>query len=254
VSKLLKLLIGAFAVLVLVAGGLVAYVVFRDSAEEQANLGAIGTGPTAPGADRDSADGTWTVQPDETVFVGYRVHEILRGADKEVTGRTKDVTGTMTIAGNTVTEAEFTADMTGLTTDDPLRDNAIRTRGPETERFPEATLKLSSPLELPSAPVKGQQISVTAKADLTLHGVTRTIDLPLQAQWDGGQIRVATTGNGARIQFQDFGFGALEVPVARTDDFGFLEVQLLFVPGEGAGSGSGGPTTTAASGTGGYGY
>jgi polyisoprenoid-binding protein YceI len=232
VSKTFKILLGAFLVVVLVAGAGTVFLLLRDSADEQASLAAIGGGPATSsyGASRTSADGNWKVQKGDGVFVGYRVHEKLRGLDKEVTGRTPDVTGTLTVAGTSIPAATFTADLTGLKTDDPLRDNTIKRQGPETTKFPEARFELTGPITLPSAPTANQQVPVTAKGTLTVHGVTKPVDVPLQAQWDGSQIKVATAGQGVRLQFEDYGFGAITVPVATTDDFAFLEVQLLFVP------------------------
>jgi polyisoprenoid-binding protein YceI len=231
VSKLLKVLLGCFAALVVVIGAGVAFIVLRDSAEEEASLEAITAGTSLPDqVARTSADGTWTVEQGDQVWVGYRVHEILRGLDKEVTGRTGDVTGSMTIDGSTITEAELTADLTGLTSDDPIRDNAIRTRGLESATYPETTFRLTEPITLDAPPAMGQPVTATATGDLTVRDQTRSIDIPLTAQWDGDQIAVATVGQGVRLEFADFGFGAIEVPIARTDDFGFLEVQLRFVP------------------------
>jgi polyisoprenoid-binding protein YceI len=228
-SKTFKILLSAFAVLVLVVGGLAAFSVLRDSAEDAPTFSAgaaPGTGPSS----RTSPDGTWTVKPDSAVFVGFRVHEILRGLDKEVTGRTPDVTGTMTVAGPQITAVEIQADLTGLKTDDPMRDGAIGRMGLETNKFPQGTFVLTAPIILPAVPALGQEISATAKGNLTIHGVTRPVEVPVQARWDGDQIQVLTSGGGVRVEFADYGFGALKVPFAESDAFGYFEFKLLFVP------------------------
>ena len=234
-SKVLKVVLGVVVALVLVIGGLGAYLVLKDSADDQANLAAIGTtvpggGGAASSSGRATPDGTWKVAPGEGVFVGYRVHEKLRGLDKDVTGRTSDVSGTMTVAGTQVTDVKLTADLTKLQTDDPLRDGAVKRSGLETNRFPDGTFVLTEPVTLAGVPKQGEQGTASAKGNLTLHGVTRPVTVPLTAVWDGDQIRVASAGAGVRIQFQDYGFGALTSPVASTDDFGFFELQLRFVP------------------------
>jgi polyisoprenoid-binding protein YceI len=234
VSKAFKLVLGVVAAFVLLAGAGIAFFVLRDSAEDQASLGGITVGTTAPeggaASSRTSADGRWTVRQGDGVFIGYRVHEKLRGLDKEVTGRSPVVTGSMTVAGSTISAAEFTGDLRQLKSDDNSRDNAIKRMGPQTDQFPEAKFVLSGPLTLAAAPEVGRPVTATAKGKLTVHGVTRDVDFPLTAQWDGDTIRAATTGDGVRFQFQDYGFEALKVPIAETDDFGFIEVQLLFVP------------------------
>jgi polyisoprenoid-binding protein YceI len=237
VSKVFKLVLGAFVVVVVLAGAGVAYFVLKESADDQASLGGITVGTTAAGgaggsggSSRTSADGRWTVQQGDGVFIGYRVHEKLRGLDKEVTGRSPVVSGTLTVSGSSITGAEFTGDLRQLKSDEAPRDSAIKRMGPETDKFPEAKFTLTGPLALPSAPAVGQEVQVTAKGSLTVHGVTKAVDFPLVAQWDGETIRAATTGGGVRFEFKDYGFDALTAPVAETDDFGFLEVQLLFVP------------------------
>jgi polyisoprenoid-binding protein YceI len=230
-SRTLKTLLGVVVVLIVVVVAGVVFLELRNSADEKASLGAIAPGTTAgAGSTRDSADGNWKVQAGDTVFVGFRIHETLRGLDKDVTGRTGTVTGTMTVAGATVPKAEFTADLANLKTDDPLRDGALKRSGPETSRFPQATFKLTAPIALPSAPKAGSEISVTAKGDLTIHGTTKSVDVPLKAKWDGGSQITAATTDGVRIVFQDYGFSQPSTPFATPDDFGFLELQLLFVP------------------------
>jgi polyisoprenoid-binding protein YceI len=215
---------------VVIVVGLGAWSIMRDSAEEPASLGSIGTAPAGGPSSRDTPEGDWKVQPGAGVFLGYRVHEKLRGIDKEVTGRSSAVTGTMTISGNQVTAVQLEGDLTKLATDDPLRDGAVRRMGPETDKFPTSTFTLTAPITLPATPMPGAPVNVTAKGDLTLHGVTKPVDAPLTAQWDGGQIKVATAGAGVRVDFADYGFAALKVPVAETDGFGYFELQLLFVP------------------------
>jgi polyisoprenoid-binding protein YceI len=230
-SKTVKILLGVGVLVVVLVGGLGAFSVLRDSADDEASLAGIGTTvPADASSSRTSADGDWKVAPGEGVFVGYRVHEKLRGLDKEVTGRTTGVTGTMTVAGTQITAVDLTADLTKLTTDDPLRDGAVKRSGLETTTYPEGTFTLTSPIVLASAPKAGGPVTTSAKGNFTIHGVTKPVEVPLTAQWDGDQIRVATTGGGVRIQFQDYGFDALNVPVASTDNFGFFEVQLAFVP------------------------
>jgi polyisoprenoid-binding protein YceI len=100
------------------------------------------------------------------------------------------VTGTMQVAGDTVEEVKIEADLTQLTSDEDRRDNAIRQRGLESERFPTATLELTGPIQLGSAPVEGQAVQGDGKGRLTVHGVTREVALDLQGRWSGDSIQV----------------------------------------------------------------
>src|SRR6478735_2386006 len=74
--------------------------------------------------------------------------------DNEATGRTSDVTGSMAISGSTVSGISVTADLTKLQSDKAFRDNVLKSRGLETDKFPTATFTSTAPATLPSAPVK----------------------------------------------------------------------------------------------------
>jgi len=239
VSKATKGIIAAVVVIVLVGGGFLVWDrVLRDKSDPTANVNAIGGTPSGTsaagssgGASSGSPDGSWKIQQGDTVFVGYRVHEIFaQGAlSKTANGRSTAVTGTMTVAGDQVTAVELTADTTKLKSDESRRDGAISSRGLETATFPEATFKLTSPVAFGSVS-EGQQTTVTAKGDLTLHGQTKSVEVPLTAVWTGSEIKVATQGEGLPIAFADYGMTSIEVPgFVTTDDHGTLELQLLFV-------------------------
>jgi polyisoprenoid-binding protein YceI len=184
-----------------------------------------------------SVDGTWQV--DRTLgsfsdftssFVGYRVQEQLAsiGANTAV-GRTPDVTGTMTIQGAQVTAAEFTADLTGLKSDDDRRDGQLRRQGIETATFPNATFKLTAPLDFGSVPADGQSITVTATGDFTLHGVTKSVNVQLSAKRSSDVIVV--TGS-LPITFADYNISKPQgFVVLSIDDHGTMEFQLLFTKG-----------------------
>ena len=160
-------------------------------------------------------------------FVGYRVQETLAsiGANTAV-GRTPAVSGTLTLSGTIVTAAEITADLTQLKSDDDRRDGQLRRQGIQTSQFPNATFTLTKPIDLGSIPADGTSVSVTATGDFTLHGVTKSVEIPLQAKLSGSTIVV--TGS-LPIAFADYG---IEPPnsfvVVSIEDHGIMELQLLF--------------------------
>ena len=94
--------------------------------------------------------------------------------EQTATGRTSDVTGSFTITGTTVRDVSVTADLRTLTSDRDQRDNAIKDRGLESNRFPEAKFVLTAPIDEPKLPAAGETVTTTAKGDFTLHGVTKT--------------------------------------------------------------------------------
>lgn len=202
--------------------------------ESADDTGDTGDGDAAAGSDEgdtgsgDGLDGTWTVEANEEVtFVGYRIDEVLTTVgDFTVVGRTPDVTGTMQIEGTMVTATELVAQMETLTTDNGARDRAMRSQALETSQFPEATFSLTSPIDLGAIPADGETISVTATGDLTIHGVTQSVDFPLDAQVVGDNIVVVGQLD---VLLADYGINAPSAPiVASVEDNAILELSVAF--------------------------
>jgi polyisoprenoid-binding protein YceI len=211
------------------------------SADSSAPTATGGTVPIASGgsgtSDPGGPDGTWTI--DTTIgsftdfsssFVGYRVDETLaENRANTAVGRTLQVSGTLVLAGSTITSVEVTADLTGLRSDDDRRDGRLRQQAIETDQFPEATFRLTAPIELGAVPADGATFVVNATGDLTLHGVTQNVTIPIEARLSGNVVTV--TGS-IDIAFADF---AIERPtsflVLSIEDHGVMEVQLLFSRG-----------------------
>ena len=203
---------------------------------------AVGADPSAdPAASEDPAataasaggiTGSWTVDSsigsgDTGTFVGYRVQETLAtvGA-QEAVGRTSNVTGTMTIDGTTITAVDITADLTTLQSDEANRDRQLQRQGIETGTYPTATFSLTQPIDIGSVPADGQVINATATGNLTLHGVTKEVQIPLQARLDGDVITVVGS---LPIQFADYNITSPHgMVVLSIEDHGTLELQLHF--------------------------
>lgn len=252
------------AVLVVAAGGLW-YLFLRPSGPAPVSLGtspsaaatetateAAGeaTGAPSAAASADPAtgggaasgeglDGPWTTDPSigsfsdfSSSFVGYRVQETLASVGAtEAVGRTPDVTGGITIDGTSITAAEFTADLTTLRSDNGRRDGQLQRQALETSTFPTATFMLTSPIELGSVPADGETVEVTAIGDLTLHGVTKAVEIPLQARLSGDLITVAGS---LPIVFADFGMDTPQAMIVLSvEDHGTMELQLQLTRGPG---------------------
>jgi polyisoprenoid-binding protein YceI len=191
--------------------------------------------PAATAATAGGIAGTWTVDPsigsgDTGTFVGYRVQETLAtvGA-QEAVGRTSDVTGTLTIDGTTITAVDITADLTTLQSDEANRDRQLQRQGIETATYPTATFSLTQPIDIGSVPADGQVIDATATGNLTLHGVTKEVQIPLQARLDGDVITVVGS---LPIQFADYAIASPHgMIVLSIEDHGTLELQLHFARG-----------------------
>ncbi len=190
--------------------------------------------PAASAAVAAGLDGTWTVDPSigsfddfSGSFVGYRVTEELVGiGTSTAVGRTPDVTGSLTLAGSTITEATFEADLTTLQSDSGMRDGQLGRQGLETDTYPTATFVLAEPIELDAVPAEGEAIAATAVGDLTLHGVTQRVEIPLEAQLSNG---VVTVVGSLPVAFGDYGMTAPEsMRVLSIDENGTMEFQLQF--------------------------
>ncbi len=186
----------------------------------------VGAGSTATvtAAAGNGIEGTW--KPTPASIVGYRVKEILEGQDTEGAGRTSAVTGTMVISGTTVKLMELSADLTKLESDSGRRDDQVQGRILETSKFPKATMKLKSPIELDSVPADRVEIAKTISVAFTLHGVTKDVNVDVKARRDGTTIQV--TGS-LRVLFADYNINDPSLPpFVKTETNGLLEFALVF--------------------------
>ena len=191
---------------------------------------AASADPSAAVADRTVA-GTWTVTDGSEA--GYRVRERLANlpAESDAVGRTSDVTGTITVVeavdGAQLTAAEITIDTTTIASDEDRRDNRLRTEGLQTDQFPTATFTLIQPVDVPAAAIGGTATDLTLVGDLTLHGVTKSVEIPAQAQLTNGQIQVAGS---LSFPLSDFDITAPNVGgfILSIADEGALEFRVVF--------------------------
>ncbi|MEA3055498.1 MAG: hypothetical protein QOD30_930 [Actinomycetota bacterium] len=184
------------------------------------------TTAAAAGTTRSGIDGTWTVATGSQA--GYRVKEVLFGQDAEAVGRTKDVTGTMTIAGTSVTEGSFTVDLTTVSSDQSRRDGQFHNRIMQTSQFPKATFTLTKPIDVGSTPGDAVEVKATATGDLTVHGVKRSVTFDVVAKRTSSAIAI----NGSiPVAFADYGIGDPSFGPAVVQDHGEIEFLLLLNPG-----------------------
>ncbi len=125
---------------------------------------------------------------------------------------------------------EVTADLTGLASDVDRRDESLTSRGLETDTFPEANFTLTEPIELGEVPATGEDISVTAVGDLTLHGVTQSVEVAIDARWsvDESGEEIEVVGSTA-IVMADYDIDPPSVGgIVDVDDNGTMEFQLFF--------------------------
>jgi polyisoprenoid-binding protein YceI len=90
-----------------------------------------------------------------------------------------------------LTAGTLTVDTTTIQSDEGRRDNRLRSEGLQTDQFPEATFVVTEPVDVPAVALAGTPTDITLVGDLTLHGVTKSVQIPAQAQLADGRIQVA---------------------------------------------------------------
>ncbi len=185
--------------------------------------GSSSAGTSSAGTSAAGVGGTWKVAGDSVV--GYRVKETLAGVNTEAAGRSSGIIGTMTISGTTVSAVDLAVDMTTFSSDQRQRDSQFNSRIMEVSKFPTATFKLSSPVDIGTIPTDGASVTVKATGDLTMHGVTKSVTFDLTAKETNGRIGVVGS---TPITFADYSIDNPSNGFATTGDSGTLEVQLIF--------------------------
>jgi polyisoprenoid-binding protein YceI len=211
--RTLLLTLVAFVALGLIAG-FVYYALDRGSSPPP---------PSLPQAARPTVitDGRWRVRPGAGTFAGYRVREEYASVGvRTAVGRTPAVSGSVQVAGGRLVAAELTADMTRVRSDKPQRDDTLRSRGIETDRYPRARFALSAPAALAKA-------GIPAAGLLELHGRRAPVTLRVAAGGLNGELVLA---GAAGVRFVDFGIAAPSVAgLVTVRDHGTLEFRLVLV-------------------------
>ncbi len=217
------LLYAATGVVVLAVGAfaLAYFVFFPTSSPEEFSLSDAESTPTATAT---AAAGTtkWTVTDGSEA--GYRVREKLAflPAKNDAVGRTSDITGSAESTADTFTKADFEIDLTTLTSDQDRRDQRIREIGVESDRFPTAKFSLTEPLALGKS-------KVDAIGDLTLHGVTKRVTIPLEVRQSGSTVEAVGS---LKFPWGDFGMTAPSVAgFVSVEDEATLEFDLKLARG-----------------------
>jgi len=223
---LLRKIVAALIVLALlaVAGPWVYINLIKEDAPDALSLEpAVTTTAGEVQQPANATDGEWAVVADSVV--GYRVKEILFGQDTEGVGRTSDVTGSLVIANNEVTSAEFSVDMTTIKSDSSRRDRQVNNRILDTATFPTATFALSDPIALTPEALAGSDFTANTTGTLTLRGVTKTVPVALTARLVDNVIEV--NGN-IEIVFAEWQIPDPSVSAIVVEDRGLLEFLIRF--------------------------
>jgi polyisoprenoid-binding protein YceI len=170
--------------------------------------------PAAP-----DLDGTWTVAPGSSA--GYRVDEVLNGADVTVAGTTDQVTGSVVIAEGDLAEGEVTVDVASIATDQSRRDAYFRDNVMDVATHPTATFAVTGPADLPE--LTGTPVTVPVAGELTLAGTTRPVEVDLSIVRTADGVDVSGS---VPVTFADFGIDAPSLGFVRVEEQGAVELFL----------------------------
>jgi polyisoprenoid-binding protein YceI len=208
------------------------YLLIRSDAPAPVSLAAAieseasGADGVATQSDGDLV-GEWSLVQGTSSFVGYRVQEELAGiGSTTAVGRTHGLSGTLIYDGSEIATVEISADLTSLASDKSMRDNALRTQALETGAYPTATFELTEPISVSEVPADGETVTQTVVGNLTLHGVTRAVEIEVQALMQNSRLVVVGS---TEIEFADFNISQPRAAsVLSVEDHGTMELQLVF--------------------------
>ena len=178
-------------------------------------------------------EGTYKIGPGSAA--GYRVRELFVGglAKTDAVGRSEAVTGTV-ILGRTgsalqVLSVNAAVDMTKLVSDESRRDSRMRSTGIETDKFPTATFVSSTAVTLDADSEAAKPVKATVPGKLTLHGVTRDVQIPVDAQLRSGTLEIVGR---LAINMKDYAIEPPEIAdFVKADDDGSFEFKLVLKKG-----------------------
>jgi polyisoprenoid-binding protein YceI len=199
--------IAIVALLVLIGG---AYYVFGGNGARTTAPGAV----TAPTLAPSGSGKVFTIDSSGSE-ASFTIDEVHFGQPNTVVGKTSQVAGQLQVNKDDPSKSQvgqIKVDLTGLKTDDFLRNNTIQGRiletGDASNQFAVFTPKSIS--GLPSSVTQGQAFSFKITGDLTIHGVTRsvTFDTTVTLESDTKLTGQAQTA----VKYKDFNINIPDVP------------------------------------------
>ena len=220
------LIIGPVVVVALVVGGWFVYDNLSSTKADTAfTLDTVKpSGATTVVSATGLADfvGVWGAS--DVSEAGYRMAEDTAAGDKTITARTNDVTGTAELTAEDLSSTNVTVGLAGLTSDQSLRDTAVRGIYLKTDEFPTAVFEQTTPVPIASVPAAGTPLNVSVPGNLTLKGATKPVTAQVQAISVDGVINVVGT---IALKLTDFGIDPPNIPgLATVKDEATIEFKL----------------------------
>lgn len=187
----------------------------------------------APAAPAAAGAKTYKIAGDQSE-ASYSVGEVfINQNNKFVTavGITQKIEGEIMLdAANPAqtTVGEIKIDISALTSDSGRRDNAIRGRWLESEKFPIATFKPTKIEGLPATYTAGEELTFKMTGDMLVRETTVPVTWDVKAKLDGDKlVGEATTA----IKMSQFGFEAPNIAnILKAEDDAKLTFKFVALP------------------------
>ncbi|MBZ8177758.1 hypothetical protein GP475_05800 [Corynebacterium poyangense] len=157
--------------------------------------------------------------------VGFTFEEILPSGHKTTSGTTHEVSGAIDIDGEQLRSGDITVQMGNITTDEAKRDISVRNKLLFTDKFPESSFRLTSPVDLSGIPGNGNPGTVKLTGDITILGKTKEISEDFLVLRDGDSLIASAN---IPINREDFGVITPDFIAAKVAKDGELNIRLAF--------------------------
>ena len=160
----------------------------------------------------------------------YAVNEVFLQENRpyHAVGTTNVVSGTFVVSTEGVPAGKVTKiqiDLRTLQSDSGRRDNAIRERWLESNTYPYAEFVSTNALNLPDSYQAGSQVSFNLVGDMTVHGVTKSVEWLVDGTLTGDTLQGQAT---TTINMSDFGITAPNIAnMIKVEDEVELKVQFV---------------------------
>ena len=143
---------------------------------------------------------------DEEFFAGALEKLGVAAGEYDVVGSTQAIAGQLQLdldnLGDALGENTFTVQMNTFATDQPDRDNWIRTDGPRFNTYPLASFRATAIAGAPASYSEGEEVSFQLAGDLTIREVTQPVTFDVTATLAGDTLTGVAT---ADARMSDFG-------------------------------------------------
>jgi len=177
---------------------------------------------------------TAAAQADPITFIvsggeGNLIQFQSRAPLETVTGTTNRVSGTITLDPADLTSgisAVIVVDAASIKTGNGIRDSHMRDNHLETKQYPEIRFTLDT-LALPGSLAPGAPQKFMALGEFFLHGVTRTISVPVEVTYSdtGAQKRLRITGSFA-VGLSEYNIPRPQFLIMRLDEIQQITVDF----------------------------